>query len=530
MKLSTKILLITLCVTGMPTLATVMLLGMLRWSQEKNDESQLHSILLTNASSALTQAAWQYDNRGLELSGRSLFRSRPVLRFQAFSDRGEDLIHLVRVGDQIEALPPESRSDQSEFTAFSNEGRLDSQKLAGVSTEHPLFTALPDDRIRLTIPLWQKEDGNAAAKLVGLATLEYTTRYVKEKLFHIAWIGLLTTAGFMLIVISLLFWFLKYYFIEPLANLAEASERLAEGNFEKSINSKNQDEIGILAKNLDGMRLKVKDFKLDLTQKNQLLAQSLESFQHEVSTRVNMVQDLAHRGNNPMNAISLSLHQLRILARDLQLMILHILGPKDQLDPDGLLCYQNFDLLFQDIFQNVSLSQENLLRVEKAVKDIRILSGVDGYSCSWVDISRVMEQVTVRLLENLGRTAEERLYWEWVDNSETRRLLSHELVLTYSLERFVRLLLNITSCPLHIQLSMLTHLDHQRSLSLRFLLNEPLLTDDIEQLVRLLSYSLQGFLVKPTWDGRSLLFQSIPPPSTEQISSSTEFIAHEDVA
>jgi hypothetical protein len=177
---------------------------------------------------------------------------------------------------------------------------------------------------------------------------------------------------------------------------------------------------------------------------NAELTQSLERLAHEVKTRTAMVEDLAHRGNNPLHATQLSLDNVGLDVRASETLVAQIFGPEEQLEGDGLLCFRQFQHHFGDIRGEVALTRKNLQRMAEAIGDIRLLGGVDGQSQEWTVLPEVFAAMERRLKENVSTQDCARLQFGAFPR-ETASVLAPSKLLVICLERWFRRYLEV--CP-----------------------------------------------------------------------------------
>ncbi len=252
-----------------------------------------------------------------------------------------------------------------------------------------------------------------------------------------------------------------------------------------------------------------------LTMRHQSEALKVLAFElrQEMEAKRVMVQDLAHRCNNPLHAAHLSLEMLEQDLRRLQVLVFQLLGDETQLDADGLACLKAFKESFQTLHQGENFTRVNLERVVQAIREIRILSGVDGRPMEETQFQDALSSALMRLEYSTGAEALRRLDFEW--HSDSRYLFTtHPIVLAVTLEKMLRQLLSLTQEGLVIAatwfdegttgLRLDVHTDSGQSLHF---------DKATQELWSYLNFTMKPYAMKVEWiDGESaLIFRSVQP-------------------
>lgn len=183
----------------------------------------------------------------------------------------------------------------------------------------------------------------ALAELAGPNWL-FVTVYPESLLSELALdtIQFVLIAGFaaLLVEVSLLFFVLKNQIAAPLSYLTTASQKLADGDFDVSLNINRQDELGQLASSFTKMTQRLQSAFQDLqqkvsekeqaealiTEKNNALENAFEKLQtaqlqtvqnEKMATLGNLVAGVAHEINNPIGFLNGSINNAEDYIQDL---------------------------------------------------------------------------------------------------------------------------------------------------------------------------------------------------------------------
>lgn len=323
------------------------------------------------------------------------------------------------------------------------------------------------------------------------------------------------TLGFALLLMSLLASILSLFYtrkniVAPIVALAEASIAVREGNFAHAPDWPLDDEIGHLNHNFNAMVSYLKEANQKLESTNAALQKSFDNLKHETDSRTAMVEDLAHRCNNPFHACRLDLESLSAGVKRIDAVISQMLGEESELDADAKQFLDQFHKMIGSLLEQSADAGFNLERAAHAIKEIRTMSGVDGHLEEWVELSDLMQRLHRRLEENLGKEHIQGFHFAF-DGSDFPPILSNSIVLVVCLERLFRKWLKLTANRLQVRIQS----SRPAPGKLRFVFfmaaypveHEQLLLD----LTRSLAYILEQEQIKLSLEGECIILEGLAP-------------------
>ncbi len=139
---------------------------------------------------------------------------------------------------------------------------------------------------------------------------------------------------------------------------------------------------------------------------------NLQSRLHfELEARFELASNVAHRLNNPLNYIQNAGNSMEILHGKLQAEI-EALFNQDDLSNEEQLFLKTLRSQFHELQECSQMIHIGITRCSESISELRILSGIDGYSVDPVALHSVMPQVLQRIRETRGLSAMSRLRWE----------------------------------------------------------------------------------------------------------------------
>ncbi len=195
----------------------------------------------------------------------------------------------------------------------------------------------------------------------------------------------------------------------------------------------------------------IENLNQDLHKSNEQIGLSLQKLQHEVVSRNSMVEELSHRGNNPLHAANLAIDKLSQELITIEQLLTEIFGPEVTLEGDALACHIEFLKCIATMRQDMSLTRFSLFRMASAIREIRLMSEVEGHSGDWTTWSHLMEGIRQRLHDDPSDAAHKNLIFQYTDRA-LPAIHVHAEVFMICLERLFRRIGKDLNNPIRIGL------------------------------------------------------------------------------
>lgn len=257
MRLQQKIILQVALITTLFALGAAYYEAGRQVAASESREEEYQAIQLKNMLPSLIDGFWDLDQDSVDTLLLGFLDSPAVRQVQIIDAQG-----LVYSGYR--------RSGPGSQVHTHTEPLLDGE--LAHTPQSPLLTdrrqmiqlhRLNDVERRLVSPLWH-EESQKKATFVGHFVLEYSTedsiRESEETRLRLI-LGGLIIAGLIVVTLS---YFIHTSVLRPVNQLMEASRLLADGNFDRKVESDTDDELAILAQSFDTMRVKLKNFTENL--------------------------------------------------------------------------------------------------------------------------------------------------------------------------------------------------------------------------------------------------------------------------
>jgi signal transduction histidine kinase len=371
-------------------------------------------------------------------SGTSWFLMRRLARHQVEAAVGSVcalLAHGVTAG-----LDFDSRASVRD--ALTGVFRLEEVRYAAVTApDGSLYMSLgdpfgsdPGNRIPEDLELnWSKKllvghapIRDASSRVIGVLHLGYSTARMQGELQQGLLLLLLAGAGLALTAL-----FASRNFgrklSAPILELADAARKMAEGKFEKPLEIRTQDEVGIVAMTFNGMARKLEESRVEIERQNRELEQKVRERTAEL--RLKNVA-LAQQSEKALEASRLKSAFLANMSHELRTPLNAILALSELLSDEVTGPLENDEQRNQ--IQMIHQSGENLLRLISDVLDLsKIEAGRMEIHYEETDIQKSVLQAAEQmrgLAANKGIEYRIRLEGEgtgWADADRIRQVMAN---------------------------------------------------------------------------------------------------------
>jgi CheY-like chemotaxis protein len=170
------------------------------------------------------------------------------------------------------------------------------------------------------------------------------------------------------------------------------------------------------------------------------LKKATKDLQNEIKAKTFLVQDLLHRGNNPLHACQLQLETLAVTKKSLESILLSLFNHDSGLDEEAHKCLMQIKSYLAQLEESVRFAHLQTHRISGALEEIRSLSGIDGITSQSISLKDLMDRTLDRLKEQLPQHTFALLKVEWALDP-TLKIPGHPTVFPVILERFIRQIL-----------------------------------------------------------------------------------------
>ncbi len=167
-----------------------------------------------------------------------------------------------------------------------------------------------------------------------------------------------------------------------------------------AINDKMRTEL----KNVIKLNKKISEHNLLLADEKAKVESALRL---ELESKFSLASQIAHRLNNPLNYVQSGKDLLSSTLIEVRSMILALF---DGVDADSSVksLVQKFDNLFKASDEALVQVQFGLEKSTESIKEMRGISGVDGYAIEPIELGKVLRGMQQKIRENLGNSYHER--------------------------------------------------------------------------------------------------------------------------
>ncbi len=508
MKLASKVLWIVVVVITIPTTALTGLFTYREWVSSSQRELEANRVLIAAVYPLLLSSYWNFDRDTIGLSMVALLESKSIRSISLYDEDG----HVFKAAQQDSLNKDETLPSElwSAFPEFFPTAVLQQAKLDDYSERTPYLKKNGPVSYRILVPLKYYDSERVLYRIKGILVADYSLWELEQRLLTIIAVSILLGILFVALLVSVMHYLLQRSVVQPVASLALASKHIADGDFETPVEIESEDEIGILALNFEDMRLKMKNYTEILREKNEALEETLNDLQHEVTSRVAMVGDLAHRGNNPIHAGNLAIENLAHEFKHLEELVLELFSPFDALDDDGKLCFQTMKTIMSATQNQLEVVCNTRGLIQLAIQDIRVLGGVDGTNVEAFPLEEVLAHVKWRLAHSTTQDESTRIYWVWKDGTQCQlEILANKQLMAICLERLFRQILLETDALMRCEVQGIDELRTEYVFSFSFPVLEEHSVQRLKELCGNLTYIMKGFGTRFFWSESGLEVRSL---------------------
>lgn len=196
-----------------------------------------------------------------------------------------------------------------------------------------------------------------------------------------------------------------------------------------------------------------------------------------------------------------------------------LFGPRETWDSETREVAETIHHSFQALILMVNTSRAGITRMTEAIRDIRLMSGVDGLALDWTHLHFLLHDLQQRLKESLGDERAAQLVWSG-EVASCPRLLAQQRFLGICLERFFRRLLTLhpKSHEIAVSFALIT----PERLRIRFQCRGTEVTAELKDLCANLNYLLDWQGIQVQFGGDTLILgvrlsalESLPVMTTD---------------
>ncbi len=187
------------------------------------------------------------------------------------------------------------------------------------------------------------------------------------------------------------------------------------------------------------MSLALGDRMLSINTRRKIAEKTLEMEGH---ARLKLAATVAHKLNNPLNAMQLASENLEAESKNLHIIAKNLFSDQDPDDPDTIRLMKTFNDFFSSSEQSLTILRNGIQRSTALIDEVRTISGVDGTMSGQTSLQSLYPQLQARLQEHLKQAEWGRLtFTPWPDVE----LPINPHILLNSLEAILKLGLDYSS-------------------------------------------------------------------------------------
>ncbi len=273
--LRTKITIIVSLVTGVLMVGAASYEAHHLIEQGQSLERENQAVQIANILPSVSDGLWDFDEVRTESVIRGLFDARATRRVQVIDPTGAVYLGLARESAEapaaVDTQPRLTRDEARQAQVPWNETRLQTLK----------FVQMDPTRWQALAPLWH-HSAREPQKFIGHLLVEYSTEESVARSENMLYRLLIGGFFIALLTVILLSIALQYFVLKPVNILMHGTQAIAAGNFEEPVGLRTNDEMAILARSFETMRVTLRDFTYKLQDLVNLRTAQLEEEKRKI--------------------------------------------------------------------------------------------------------------------------------------------------------------------------------------------------------------------------------------------------------
>jgi signal transduction histidine kinase len=182
-------------------------------------------------------------------------------------------------------------------------------------------------------------------------------------------------------------------------------------------------------------------------------AEFQQTLSQELQTRFHLMSDLSHRINNPLNHIATHITNLQTDLSRHEAELMQLLRASMDESDEANTILSGFASRLKSLQESACSVEQATLRTSETIKEIRTLSGVDGYNVEACDLLDIVEKCQVRLKEICGSAWHHRLILQ--AQPDATKVYSNEVALIQSIVSVLASIVKDSRIqgPIHVELT-----------------------------------------------------------------------------
>jgi signal transduction histidine kinase len=288
---------------------------------------------------------------------------------------GNDIQTRITVIDKNGSVLADSNRDYTSMENHNNRPEIISARESGLGKNIRYSHTLSIDMLYLAIPLEKEKPGGLVIRVaLQLKQISLATKKVYRA------VGITLGSAF-LIALVMGFWLVKRI-VKPINEIVSVAESISQGDFNRRIIAKPNDEIGKLADTVNLMNLKLQDLFAESAKYEKLRSDFVANASHELRTPLSMIKgyvETLKEGTETdpakiqefINIIEKNVNQLDNLVGDL-LELSHLEYSKDMVQFKPVKIDEIISSLMEDFTPAAKLKKQEIIhRIEPEIPEIK---------------------------------------------------------------------------------------------------------------------------------------------------------------